>query len=178
LTRIFSAVFLSAILSLFSMSTVLAADEASQVPEKTTTDHWTCKEVADPANKYGAERKIPDAGVTEGKSCPGNEVAECLLSIIDKVMEKCGKEGPEAVPREDLDRIARLHEALKNELAGMEGYLTRRESIEKILTKPAEPPFLYKVGVKGVLRGEGVGNFRLPDFSYAPDHGEAASCTV
>lgn len=167
-----SIVFLAIIMTVFCLNAALAAEVSEQITGKTTIDNWTCKEVAELARKYGVDKKLPDAVISEGKDCPKNEVAGCLLSIIDKVIDKCGKEGSEAVPREDLDRIARLHEALKTELAGMEGYQTRRESIEKILAKPEEPPFLYKAGVKGFLRGEGAGNFRLPDFSYAPNHGE------
>ena len=41
-----------------------------------------------------------------------------------------------------------------------------------MLAKPETPEFEYKVGVNGFLRGEGVGNFTLTDFSYAPGHGE------
>jgi hypothetical protein len=83
-----------------------------------------------------------------------------------------GKEGAEAIPREDLDRIAALHEALKPDLAKYEAYLIRREAIESILATPEVPPFQYRVGVKGFLRGEGTGNFTLTDFSYTPNHGE------
>jgi hypothetical protein len=41
-------------------------------------------------------------------------------------------------------------------------------------TAPAaeEPPFLYKYGVKGFLRGEGAGNLRLADLSRDPGHSE------
>jgi hypothetical protein len=92
--------------------------------------------------------------------------------LIEKVLEKCAKEGISAVPAEDLERVAALHEALKVELAQYEGYQHRREAIEKMLVKPEIPPFEYKVGVGGFLRGEGAGNFRLTDFGYQPGHGE------
>ncbi len=49
---------------------------------------------------------------------------------------------------------------------------TRRENIEKYLAHPEVPPFLYKTGVMGFSRGEGAGNFRLPDFSFNPGHAE------
>ncbi len=45
-------------------------------------------------------------------------------------------------------------------------------AVDKLLAKPEDPPFLLKTGVNGFLRGEGVGNFRLPDFSYAPKQTE------
>ncbi len=163
---------LSAVISMIMLNAAFAADEPEQVPDELTIQHWSCRKVVDLGNKYDAGRKLPDSVVLEGKPCSGSEVAACLLSVMDKVCQKCEKEGPDAVPREDLDRIARLHDALKSELEGMEGYLTVRESIEKILAKPEEPPFLFKTGVKGFLRGEEVGNFRLPDFSYAPNHAE------
>ena len=162
----------SLIILIFAHNISFATEKIDQIPDKAAIDHWTCKEIAELGKKYDAEKKVPDAELSEGITCPKNEVAGCLLSIIDKVLEKCGKEGPEAVPREDLDRIAKLHEALKAELSGMEGYLTRREGIEKILAKPEEPPFLYRIGAKGFLRGEGAGNLRLTDFSYVPNHGE------
>jgi len=84
----------------------------------------------------------------EGKPCSKGEVASCLLSVIKKVKEKCDKEGTDAVPKEDLERISKLHEALKKELKGMEGYPTLREFIEKMLAKPEEPTFLLKTGAK------------------------------
>ena len=55
---------------------------------------------------------------------------------------------------------------------GMEGYPTLRESVEKTLAKPENPPFLLKTGVKGFLRGDGAANQRLPDFSFNPGHAE------
>jgi hypothetical protein len=170
--KMFLVLFIFAMISMVFLNTAIAAEIPEQIPEKVTIQHWSCKEVAELAVKYDAKKKLPDAVVMEGKPCSRKDVQGCLLSVIEKVLEKCGKEGTEAVPREDLDRIAKLHDALKPELAGMEGYLTRREEIEKILAVPEVPPFLLKIGVDGFLRGEGVGNFRLPDFSYAPNHGE------
>ncbi len=143
-----------------------------QIPDQVTIKHWSCKEIAELGKKYEAEKKLPDAVVVEGKPCPKSELAQCLLSILDKALEKCGKEGAEAIPREDLDRMAALHDALKPELAQYKGYLDVRETIEKMLARPEVPPFEYKVGVKGFLRGEGAGNFRLTDFSYTPNHAE------
>lgn len=49
---------------------------------------------------------------------------------------------------------------------------TVKESVEAILAKPEVPTFEYRIGVAGFLRGEGGGNFRLPDFSHAPGHDE------
>ncbi|HEY5974318.1 MAG TPA: alginate export family protein [Geobacteraceae bacterium] len=139
---------------------------------QTPADISFCREIAALAQKYGADRKLPDSVVNDGKPCPRGEAASCLLSVIIKVQEKCAKEGWAAVPQEDMDRIAALHEAMKNELAQFEGYATLRETIEKMLAKSEEPAFEYKVGVNGFLRGEGAGNFRLSDFSYNPGHSE------
>jgi len=136
------------------------------------SDQSSCREIAALARKYGADHKLPESVVVDGKPCPRGEAASCLLSVIVKVLEKCEKEGRDAVPQEDLDLIASLHDALKDELDRQEGYASRRETIEKILARPDDPGFHYKVGVNGFLRGEGVGNFRLPDFSYNPGHGE------
>src|SRR5208282_4590696 len=140
-------------------------------PHQSAVSSW-CREIAALAQKYGVSRKLPDSVVDEEKPCTSGEAAAFLLAVIDKVQEKRTKEGKEAVPQEDLDRIATLYEALKDELARYEGYLARREGIAKMLAKPEDRPFVYKVGVNGFLRGEGVGNFRLTDFSYVPGHSE------
>jgi hypothetical protein len=170
--KMYFVLCLIAMMSMIFLNAAIAAEEPEQIPEKVTIQHWSCKDVSELGKKYDADKKLPDVVVVGGKPCSKSEVAGCLLSVIDKVLKKCEKEGADAFPREDLDRIARLHDALKSELEGMDGYLTVRESIEKILAKPEVPPFLLKTGVNGFLRGEGVGNFRLPDFSYTPSHGE------
>lgn len=163
----FMVLFLSVLFSAFLCVTAFAHEGHDEIPEKVPREHWSCKEVEDLATKYEAILKLPAMAVLEKK-----ELAASFLSVLEKALEKCDKEGHEAVPREDLDRIAALHEALKDELAKYEGYLTRRESIEAMLAKPEVPAFEYKVGVNGFLRGEGVANFRLPEFSYTPGHGE------
>ncbi len=163
---------LALMLTMASPNAALAADDVERIPGEMTVSHRTCRDVAELGRKYDADRKLPDAVVVEGKSCPGTEAAACLLSVIEKVMKKCDREGVDAVPAEDRDRLARLHDALKAELAGLEGYITLRESIKKILARPEEPPFALKVGVKGFTRGEGAGNFRLAELAYNPGHAE------
>lgn len=143
-----------------------------QVPDKVTMEHWTCREIAELAVKYDAERRLPEAVVAGGKSCDKTELARCLLSVMEKVVTRCEVDGPDAVALEDRDRIALLHEALRSELSQFEGYLVRREAIERILARPEVPPFEYRLGVGGFLRGEGASNFTLRDFSYTPGHGE------
>ena len=137
------------------------------IPAQVNRDHWSCKEIMALAVKYDAGKKLPDEAELKKR-----ELAAVLLSVLEKVHDKCEKAGMSAVPEEDLARIAALHEALKEDLAQFEGYQLRREAIEQMLAKPELPAFAYKVGVGGFLRGEGVGSFRLPDFSYAPNHGE------
>jgi hypothetical protein len=159
--------FLSLLFSLLLAAAVFADEGRGEIPAQVPRGHWSCREVADLAAKYDALKKLPEKEVIEKR-----ELAAALLATLEKVQTKCEREGSEAVPREDLDRLAALYEALKEELAKYEGYETRREAIEKMLAKPEAPPFEYKVGVNGFLRGEGVGNFRLTDFSYAPNHGE------
>jgi len=159
---------LSALISACFLSTVLAAEDSEQIPDQVPGEHWACKDMADLARKYGASGKLPGGG----KPCPKDELAGCFLSIMDKVLEKCEKEGTEALPGEDREKVARLHGALKESLVSLEGYRTRRETIEKILAPPEEPPFEYKAGLKGFLRGEGAGNFRLSELSYNPGHSE------
>ena len=140
-----------------------------QIPEQVTSDHWAYKELSELGEKYEAEKKLP-----EGTSCSKSELAHCLVAILEKVVEKYDKEGPHAILRDDVERIAVLHKALEGELAKIDGYRTRRKTIEEILVliEPEAPPFEYKVGVNGFLRGERVDSFRLPDFSFTPGHGE------
>ena len=170
MVRLFLAV--CSLILLASSLPCRAAEYSAGDSPQVTVDHAYCREVAALAQKYGVDRKLPDAAAVPGKPCPAGEAAACLLAVIDKVQEKCAKEGKDAVPREDMDRIAVLHEALKAELAQHEGYLTRREAIEVLLARADEPALLYKFGVAGFLRGDGAGNFHLADNSYAPGHAE------
>jgi alginate export protein len=159
--------FLSLSLSALVCGAALAHEGHGEIPGKVSREHWSCKEITELAAKYGILKKLP-----EGASLERKELAASLLAVIEKVVEKCRGGAYEAVPAEDLERIAVLYGALKEDLARYEGYQLRREAIETMLAKPELPAFAYKVGVGGFLRGEGAGNFRLTDFSHAPDHGE------
>jgi len=167
---------LSLLLAAFLCGTAQAHeghDQAGQearheVPSRLPKNSWACIEIQDLSAKYHTPAELPNKEVLDRK-----DLAAPLLALIDKVMEKCQREGADAVPAEDLERIGALYQELKQELAQYEGYEVRREEIEKMLEKPELPEFVYKVGVNGFVRGEGVRNFHLPDFSYAPDHGEA-----
>jgi len=157
----------SFLLSVCFASAVLAHEGYGDIPGRVPRDHWSCKEIEALAAKYGAPGRIVSAAELEKR-----ELAAPLLAILEKVLEKCGKDGAGAVPVKDLEQLTVLHNALQEELSQFEGYQLRRETIEKMLAKPDEPDFAYKVGVGGFVRGEGVGNFRLTDFSPAPGHGE------
>ena len=151
------------LMSVFLCNFATAREVHGDIPAKVPKDHWACREIEALAAKYSAVKRVPEGATLEKK-----ELAAPLLAVIEKVLAKGELEGKEAVPAEDLERIAALHEALKEELAQYEGYQTRRESISKMLAKPELPPFEYKAGINGFLRGEGVGNFRLTDSSYTP----------
>jgi hypothetical protein len=150
-----------------------AADDASCIPDRVTVEHWSCRDLAELAAKYEATERLPESAVVGGRSYTKEELARVLSSVLGKVCDKAEKEGPEAVPREDLDKMVKLHGELREYLVSLEAYRTRREAIEKILAPPEEPPFEVKAGVKGFLRGEGAGNYRLPDLAYNPGHAEA-----
>lgn len=160
-------IVVSFLLSVCCGSAVLAHEGHGDIPGKVPREHWSCKEIDALAAKYGAPDKLASAAELEKR-----ELAAPLLAILEKVLEKCGKDGAGAVPAEDLERLTVLHNALREELSQYEGYLLRRETIEKMLAKPDVPDLAYKLGVGGFFRGEAVGNFRLTDFSPAPGHGE------
>lgn len=157
---------------LLSTGFPISARAEEEDAEQVTREYRACKDIAELANKYGATRKLPDSVVIEGKPCPKEELVGCFLSIIDRVLDKCEKEGAEAMPKEDRDRLAWLYAVLKGPLASLEGYQARRETIEKFLSPPEEPPFEYKAGVKGFLRGEVADNFRFTELAYNPGHAE------
>lgn len=142
---------------------------AEDIPDVVDSQHWSCQELANLAVKYDVTRKVP-----EGKFVAKQDLAAALLALLEKMMYICENDGRNEIPKEDLDRIARLYAALKADLSHYEGYLTRRNAIEDFFAKPdeAKPPFEYSVGIGGFLRGEGTGNFRLTDAGYAPSHAE------
>lgn len=171
LNRLFSLILTVLLLcSLQNYAGASAADSA--IPDRVTADHWSCRDLAELAARYQATERLPESAVVAGRSYSREELARILGSLLEKMLEKTEKEGSGALPREDLEKIARLHEELRGDLTSLETYRTRREAIEKILSPPEEPPFLLKAGVKGFLRGEGGGNFRLPDLAYNPGHAE------
>lgn len=146
-----------------------ANDGDRQIPEQVTSEHWAYQKIAELVQKYAAEKKLP-----EGKPCSKGDLAECLLTVMVKIVEKHEKEGAQAIRREEMESIANLHAALEGELSQLDGYRLRRKAIEEILVliEPEAPAFEYKAGVNGFLRSDVVGNFRLPDSSFTPDRSE------
>jgi len=145
-----------------------AAKEAQtdlSIPEQVPGEHWAYRDVAELADKYDAGKRLP-----EGKPVSKSELVEDFIAALSRIVEKYGKEGPSVISRDDIESTRRLIIALEDELFGNQAYRTIRTTIEQllVLVEPAVPLFKYKVGVNGFLRGEGAGNFRLADMSYAP----------
>ncbi|MFZ3207659.1 MAG: alginate export family protein [Geobacteraceae bacterium] len=147
-----------------------ATDGNQQIPSQITSEHWAYKEVAALVEKSGSEKKLP-----EGKPFPKEELIDCFVAALAKIVEKYDKEGSQAVSRDDLDSIRTLVVALEAELFKIDAYRQIRRTIEQLLVQvepPGVPSYKFKVGVNGFLRSEGQSNFRIPDASYAPGHGE------
>ncbi len=105
------------ILAICGGAACAAAETSKEVAAQAAVDERTCLEIIDLAKKYDATAKLPASVIVEGKPCPRGEAAICLLAVIEKVLEKCGKEGKDAVAQEDLEKLTALHETLKDELA-------------------------------------------------------------
>jgi hypothetical protein len=146
-----------------------AAQVKGEIPEQVGNEHWAYQEMAELVKKYASGRKLP-----EGRNCTRAEMAECLLGVLDKIVATYEKEGNRSLLKDDLEQISELQIGLERELSQQPDYLKKRHTIEEILAlvEPETPNFVYKVGVNGFLRGEGVKNFRLPDLSYADRHDE------
>ena len=145
-----------------------AAKEAQtdmSIPEQVPSEHWAYRNVAELADKYGADRRLSD-----GKSVSKGELVDNFIAVLARIVEMYGKEGLSAISRDDIESIHRLIVALEDDLFGSRAYRTIRTTIEQllVLVEPSVPIFKYKVGVNGFLRGEGAGNFRLAEMSYAP----------
>lgn len=137
-----------------------------RIPEQVNTENWAYREIKELVDKYEAREKLP-----EGRPCSKGELAQCLLSVLEKVVDKYDKEGGGALQRDDLVRISALHEALETELTKQNGYGAKRAGIGELLDliEPETPAFTYKFGVNGFLRGESGNSFRLFD-GYEPGH--------
>ena len=146
-----------------------ASSARGEIPPRVTSENWAYREIADLVEKYAAEKKLP-----QGMPCTRAELAECLLGVMDKIVKNFQQSGDRSLLKNDLEKINALQLGLEAELAQLDGYRTMRGTIQETLTliESEVPPFEYKIGVNGFVRGEGVDNFRLHDLSYRPDHGE------
>jgi hypothetical protein len=144
-------------------------DENAQIPEQVTDGNWAYQEVAGLMERYGVEQKFP-----EGKPVTKGELVDHCIAALKKVVDKYDAEGGVAISRDDLESIRTLIVALEDDLFKNDAYRTIRRTIEQLLAlvEPPVPVYKYKVGVNAFIRGEGVNNFKLPDSSYAPEHGE------
>ncbi len=164
---------LSVIVSLLLSGPVFSAgEEPLLIPETVAPEHWSCRDLDDLESRYGTSPGMSPRPVTGANTYTRSDLAAKFYAVLQKVVEKCDAEGRAAVPAEDWEKISRLHQQLKEQLTGMEGYQTRRETIKRLLSPAEEPSFLFRYGVKGFLRGEGAGNYRLPDLGYNPGHAE------
>ncbi len=138
------------------------------IPDPVPKNNWSCTEISELGAGLQSGARLPDQ-----PTVPRREVAAALLSILEKVQQKCNAEGPDALSAEERQRLSALHEALKEELESFDAYKNVRETIEKILGPAEEPPYFFKVGVSGFLRGEGSGNFTstLSGSGYTPGAG-------
>jgi hypothetical protein len=146
-----------------------AAAVKGDIPEQVGSEHWAYQEMAELVKKYASAKKLP-----EGRECTRSEMAECLLGVLDKIVATYEKEGNRSLLKDDLEQIAALQIGLERELSQQPDYLKKRHTIEEILAlvAPETPSFVYKFGVNGFMRGEGVSSFRLPDLSYAAGNNE------
>jgi hypothetical protein len=160
------------VLLLFCSPAFAIETETATIPEMVTPDHWSCRDLDDLEKRYGIYSDTFSRPTTGARSYSRRDLAARLYVILEKVLEKREAEDRAAVPAEDLEKIARLHQQLKEQLPVLEGYRTRRETVERLLSPPDEPVIELKYGVKGFLRGEGAGNFRLPELGYNPGHAE------
>jgi hypothetical protein len=146
---------------------VAAKSEATQVSDQAQSENWAYQEIAALVQKYAGQHKLPSE-----KECTKDDMARCLLGVIDKIVKTYQQDGNRSLLRDDLEIISKLEAALQENLNKQEGYRTQRDTIKEILTlvEPEVPNFQYKYGVNGFFRGEGAKNLMLPDASYASGH--------
>lgn len=167
---------MKAIFAVIPLALAVAGEEGFAASPSTdpapVAQNEVCRDVVGLVHRYDAGRALPENMAAEGKPCLRSEAADCFLGVMDKVLDKCRKEGPAALAAEDREMILRLRDDLADELEKRHGYHSLREQIESMLAKPDLYDYEYRLGVNGFMRGEGVGNFRLPDSGYAPGHGD------
>lgn len=161
-----------------ALSLALAGAGGSALAAPTPADQPTvvesvlCRDLAGLARKYDAEHALAKTMSVEGKPCLRSEAADCFLAVVDKIVVKYRAGGADALAAEDRETMVRLRSDLAADLEQHHGYHTLRDEVESMLAKPDLYDYEYRLGVSGFARGEGAGNFRLPDVSHAPGHGE------
>lgn len=164
--------FLLLAIVLMAAGTAAASREnpaEEQISDQVPPEHWVYEEVAQLGEMYGVDKRLP-----EGKPCPKEELVDCFIGALNKMVEQYEQQGSVAVSRDGLESMRVLIVALEEELFANEAYLNVRRRIENLLVQ-AEPPvpvYKFKYGVNGFLRGDGVNNFTLPDAAFTPGHGE------
>lgn len=164
---------LSVIISvLFSTPAFSVENVTTPLPETVTPEHWSWRDLDELGRKYGVSPDTPNNAAAGAQSYSRRDLAAKLSAILEKVVEKSETGGRDAVPAADWEKIGRLHQHLKEPLTEMEGYQARRDTIERLFSPQEEPAHELTYGIKGFLRGEGAGNFRLPEFGFNPGHAE------
>jgi len=157
---------------LFAGPAFSVENETLAIPEVVTPEHWSCRDLDDLSRKYGVSPGFSSSVTTGEHTYSRRDLAEKLFSVLQKVLERCEVEGRDAVPAEDWKKLTRLHAQLQDQLTIVPGYQTRRGTIERLFSPLETPPFEFRYGVKGFLRGEGAGGLRLPELGYYPGHAE------
>ncbi|MGA7827375.1 MAG: alginate export family protein [Geobacteraceae bacterium] len=170
--RLLFVLCVPALLSANFLNIAFALESEEQIPAQVASDHWSCRDLDDLSKKYGVSSFISSSATTGQDRYSRRELAEKLFSVMQKVMEKCEVGGRDAVPAEDWKKLSRLQEQLHEELTLLPGYQSRRSTIDRFFSLQEIPALELRFGVKGFLRGEGTGSYRLPDLSYNPGHSE------
>lgn len=170
--RCFFCVLLVWFSGAFAWPAYSSEDESLRIPEAVTAEHWSCRELEDLGNKYRVSPHATKPMVVGEQRYSRKDLAEKLSAILEKVVEISETGGRDAVPAADWEKIDRLHQHLREPLTDMEGYQARRDTIERLFSPQEAPAHEVSYGLKGFLRAEGAGNFRLPDLGYNPGQAE------
>ncbi len=140
------------------------------IPEEVNEEHWAYREITGLAKKYAAGKVLSGGGLYSK-----DELVDCFMGVLAGIVEKFNNEGYQAIQRDDLEGIRTLLVSLEGPIEKNEAYRNMRWTADQLLAgiELPEPPFYrLKVGVNGLLRGEGVRNFRLPNSNYTPGDSE------
>jgi len=150
--------------ALLGLATAGYAADPPAIPDQVEHTHWSCQTLEQLGTQYHSPIKFPAAVVGR------RELATSLMTILGKVADHCEQGG--GVSDDDRQQLESLHAALQGELEHISGYPERRDAILRILAKPDDTQFSFKLGMGGYLRGEGAGEFKIAEAVPAPGHGE------